>query len=537
MNIFRNFATLILLSVCVGSCNFSEMSAIKLGSGEGAAGTCDAKSKNQQIITDLNQLYPVPTFVSSISRKKVSRTDFHEVAEEKPQHDRDDFFIKNNSEVNLVVSRKCVMENLHLDILKDLEEQILKTSKNSIAENQSVLWKTPKRLRASDLEKLFDQIPCIVVSAPNGKLEPLSYSDTFYDKLNNMRNIFHIESDQQLPSVQNKVIVAVIDTGGTIDHPDLAGASWQNSTEMNGVAGFDDDQNGYIDDFYGWNFYTKNNSISTSLKTFPHGMHISGIIAAQPNNQIGVLGLAPQASTIMHLTVFADTIYGMQNSNALLAMEEALRYAVDNGSKVINLSLGRAGKSQTMVEALRYAVSKGAVVVASAGNNGREINDTDFSFAPAYYAQQLPGMLSVGASDATPSGSSNGPSDACHFSNFSTTYVDLFAPGCDSSLRDSGILSTGWPDLEPVPDDYVYMSGTSMSAPHVAAAASYVFAYLYEKSGIYPTNTLVEEILKASARSQANLESYTLLGRHLDMKSLLQYINSEVLVDPTTCLP
>ncbi len=537
MKILNYFTFLVLLSAAVSSCNFSEMKAVSTNNGEIVEAVCDAKSQNQQIISDLNKRFPVPTFASATNIKKVARTDFHEVAESKPQNDRDDFFIKKDSEINLVVNRKCVLDNLDIDLLKDIESQILKTSKNTISNTQSVLWKTPRRLKASDLETLFDQIPCVVVSAPNGKLEPLSYTDTFYDKLNSMRNVAHTYSDQHLPSVQNKTIVAVIDTGGTLDHPDLVGASWGNSTELNGTAGVDDDQNGYIDDFNGWNFYAKNNAISLSLTSFPHGMHIAGIIAANSKNQLGVLGLAPQASTVMHLTVFADTLYGMQNSNPLIFMEEALRYAVDNGAKVINLSLGRNGKSQTMADALRYAVSKGAVVVASAGNDGREINDTNFSFAPAYYAHQLPGMLAVGASNAAPSGTSNGPSENCNFSNYSTTYVDIYAPGCDTSLHKEGILSTGWPNLEPIPDDYVNMAGTSMSSPHIAAAASYVFAYIYEKSGIYPTNTLVEEILKTGSRFQQNLEPYVLNGRHLDMKSLVDYINFSILVDPETCLP
>ncbi|GII21530.1 hypothetical protein Pme01_11270 [Planosporangium mesophilum] len=243
------------------------------------------------------------------------------------------------------------------------------------------------------------------------------------------------------------VIVAVVDTGVQNNHPDLP-PLWRNPNEVCGN-GVDDDRNGYVDDCEGYDFVHNDSTIYDPADSNDHGTHVAGTIAAVPNNGQGTAGLAPGA-TIMSLKVSANG--SMWNSD----VARAIRYAADNGAKVVNASLGNKPGS-TPIEAVRdlqdaiaYAGSKGVVVVAAAGNDA---TNTD---AAAVWPADLPldNIVSVGASTAA--------EGIAGFSNYGATTVDLFAPG-------HYIVST-------VPNGYASMQGTSMAAPHVAAAAALVMS-------------------------------------------------------------
>ncbi|MEM9894716.1 MAG: S8 family peptidase, partial [Actinomycetota bacterium] len=240
------------------------------------------------------------------------------------------------------------------------------------------------------------------------------------------------------------VVVAVVDTGVNFEHPDLVGSSWINDDEDcdNGI---DDDGNGYVDDCRGWDFEDNDNQ-TYSRNHHPHGTHVAGIIAANAGNDVGVAGVAPDVQ-IMDLSVSS------RGSIRTSAVARAIRYAVDNGADVVNLSLGSAPGTDPravapMIDAVYYAEENGVLLVISAGNAGVDLDN-----AAVYPASvDATNVLTVGASmpDDTRAG----------FSNHGTA-VDLFAPGVL-------ILSTM------SSRHYAFMSGTSQAAPMVAGAAALV---------------------------------------------------------------
>ncbi|MCU1373386.1 MAG: Subtilase family protease, partial [Actinomycetia bacterium] len=243
------------------------------------------------------------------------------------------------------------------------------------------------------------------------------------------------------------VVVAVIDEGVDRTHPELAGRMWRNADEVCGN-GVDDDHNGYVDDCDGWDFARNDNTTFDADADSTHGTHIAGTIAAESDNGIGFSGVAPQA-IIMPLKV------GDTGSFSLSAAAAAVNYAVDNGADVINASWGTTGVSRAQIPWLEAAVERarqaGVLIVAAAGNDGRDI-DASPSF-PASFPED--NVITVGASTNADA--------AAYFSNYGATSVDLYAPG--------------WFIYATLPGGrYGTMSGTSMAAPHVAGVAALAIA-------------------------------------------------------------
>jgi len=235
------------------------------------------------------------------------------------------------------------------------------------------------------------------------------------------------------------VVVAVVDSGVDYNHSDLSGNIWVNSDEVanNGV---DDDGNGFIDDVQGWDFVDGDND---PMDLNDHGTHVAGTIAAE-NNGFGVTGVAYNAS-IMSVRTFDANGLGLPSDIAA-----GIRYAVDNGADVINLSLGGDFTSAEEEEAIRYASDSGVVVVMAAGNEG-----ASQPVYPARYATDW--GIAVGAVDSNKT--------LANFSNRAgATALDyVVAPGVD-------ILST-------TPgNSYKSFDGTSMATPHVAGVAALVLS-------------------------------------------------------------
>src|SRR3989338_1596502 len=157
------------------------------------------------------------------------------------------------------------------------------------------------------------------------------------------------------------IIVAVVDTGVDYAHEDLDANNWVNTAETAGN-NVDDDANGYVDDYYGYDFigslYTSIDPDNNPQDEHSHGTHVSGIIAAE-NNTVGVRGIAPSAQ-IMPVKVLDSSGYGFDSTIA-----DGIRYAVDNGADVINLSLGSSMSSNTLKAAIDYAATNNVLVVAA----------------------------------------------------------------------------------------------------------------------------------------------------------------------------
>ncbi len=244
-------------------------------------------------------------------------------------------------------------------------------------------------------------------------------------------------------------VVAVIDTGVDYNHEDLKDNIWNNVDEIAGN-GIDDDKNGYVDDTRGWDFVDNagfncissedcNGEDNNPMDVNTHGTHVSGIIAANQNNNVGISGIAPKAK-IMPLRAGYST-----GASAFLSTSDiiqAITYAIDNDADVINMSFAGA-ELDVLDDILDLADSVGIVLVAAAGNNG--------SSTPTYPAA-LPQVIAVGSIADNDTKSS--------FSNYGT-WVDIVAPG-------SWIMST-------TPgNQYGIKSGTSMASPHVAGIAALI---------------------------------------------------------------
>ena len=275
------------------------------------------------------------------------------------------------------------------------------------------------------------------------------------------------------------VVVALVDTGIDYTHEDLAGRIWTNTDEIPGN-GIDDDGNGYVDDVYGWNFYSGTNDVYVGTED-AHGTHGAGTIAANAGNGVGIAGIVQSD----HVKVMAvKALGGSDGSGTTASIIQAIQYAEANGAQICNLSLG---SSQNDPALYRTIASSKMLFVVAAGNDG-----TDLETAPSYPASyDLDNLIAVanirydGELDPT--------------SSYGAASVDLAAPG-------SYILST-------TPGNtYSYMTGTSMAAPMVSAAAAMVYS-------AFPKATLadVKDILLASVHKLDSLTGRTATGGMLDL--------------------
>lgn len=254
-----------------------------------------------------------------------------------------------------------------------------------------------------------------------------------------------------LASNRRMINVAVIDDGVYNNHPDLKNKMWENTDEIIGN-GIDDDRNGYIDDHYGWDFI---NNTSDVTPEGSHGTQVAGIIGAEKDNEIGIAGVNSNVK-IMPLIVCA--------SSGCMDYSKAIRYAVDNGAEVINLSLGTravSGYTTAVNDAIEYAYQHNVLIVTAAGNGdtvgGIGFDLTQIPQSPVCNNDQKGNrVIGVGAADSK--------NYRTQWSNYGSC-VDIWAPGVD-------IISTTVPIFSSTGDFYEKGNGTSFSAPIVTGIIS-----------------------------------------------------------------
>lgn len=292
------------------------------------------------------------------------------------------------------------------------------------------------------------------------------------------------------------VVIAIIDDGMQMNHPDLSGVLWTNSGETAGN-GIDDDGNGYVDDVNGYNFASSLASPAHQNGS-THGTHVAGLAAAQGNNGVGITGVMGQNVRIMVLNVFG-TSSGASNSDIV----NAINYARTNGAKVINMSLGGQGTSAATNTAMINAVAAGVFIAVAAGNSNDHVTASNL-YTPMGYAKDISGAMAIGSQDATTLARSS-------FSNYSTTYVELGAPGSNSAT--GGVLST-YPT-----STYNYLQGTSMASPVLAGAAALLIGWVTSKGKTISPGE-VEALIKSAADSRSDLITYFAGGASLNMANM-----------------
>jgi subtilisin family serine protease len=267
---------------------------------------------------------------------------------------------------------------------------------------------------------------------------------------------------------QPNIVVAVIDSGLDLSHKDGPQYLWTNTGEILGN-GLDDDGNGYVDDVHGWNFIGESNDITDD---YGHGTFVAGIIAARTHNGEGIAGIDPGAR------IMALKATDGNGSASALSIYRAIRYAVDNGARVINISLGEKGISRLEQLAINYAHAMGALVVVSAGNQAGDIS-----------AHGPPGArraFSVGAVNID--GKHRDASNSGLNVAVSAPGESIYSLSAKQGKRDGRIMPL-------LPGDYHRLNGTSFSAPFVAGTAALIWSKRPDLS-----NEQVEDLITRTAK-------------------------------------
>lgn len=315
-----------------------------------------------------------------------------------------------------------------------------------------------------------------------------------------------------------RVIVAVFDEGVMYNHPDLADAMWINEAEKNGTSGVDDDNNGYVDDVYGYNFAeNKGRPSSTGSSTTGHGTHVAGSIAAVNGNGIGVSSIAGGSGSEVYdgVRIMSCQIFRKGSKTSDEVTGKAFIYAADHGASIAQCSYGSLGgaimSDKEYLEgiegktnpatfehaALEYfmhpdnsncdAVSTNIAVFAAGNNNG----------PAASYPGALPFCISVTAfgPDFLPGGYSNhGPG------------CDIAAPGGDPCLitgtigkdLSTCIMSTGASGSTYSSPGYVYNYGTSMACPQVSGVVALGMSYALQTGKTFSREDFISRLITST---------------------------------------
>ena len=275
------------------------------------------------------------------------------------------------------------------------------------------------------------------------------------------------------------IIVAVMDEGVMYKHEDLAANMWVNQAELNGQKGVDDDGNGYVDDVYGYNFAKDQGDITwTDPEDSGHGTHVAGTISAVNNNGIGVCGIAGGSGNNDGVKIMSIQIFAGRYQSTISRNVDAIYYATSMGASILQCSWGLMSGAinsdeqyldERSIEANAFAhfintkrpgsPLNGGIIIFAAGNEAGACG----------YPAAYPSVVCVTSlsTDFTPS----------VFTNYGMP-ADIAAPGGDlyyhKNLSDAGqVLST----VLKLDGMYAYMSGTSMSCPHVSGVAALGLSY------------------------------------------------------------
>ncbi len=344
---------------------------------------------------------------------------------------------------------------------------------DTILGDGSVVIRVPRSRTVRSFSKSVTATAAVAYAEPDHVVAALGHTgeahDWGFDALN--AEVAHTVNG----TTGTGVIIAVVDSGVDYLHEDLDDNIWENSGEVGldgdgkdkRTNGIDDDGNGFVDDFRGYDFqgnlFTSTQEDNDPMDALGHGTHVAGIAAAEDNGT-GVIGVAPDA-TIMPVRVLDDGGFGFDSQIA-----KGIKYAADNGADIINLSLGGYGFSSVMRKAAEDARDAGATVVAAAGN--------EFLYSIPSFPAGYPSVVSVAAAEEKTLGERK-----TWWSNWGN--VDFLAPG-------ENIRST-------IPDgNYDTFSGTSMAAPQVAGALALV-TEAYALDGVDASPEQLEQTLAVTA--------------------------------------
>lgn len=290
------------------------------------------------------------------------------------------------------------------------------------------------------------------------------------------------------------VVVAVIDTGIDLTHPELVNNIFTNTAE-NPNDRNDNDNNGFVDDVHGWSFVKNNNNPNDENG---HGTHCAGVIGAEGNNKKGVAGVNWNAS------ILPIQFLNAEGSGKLTWAISSILYAAKMKANVISASWGGGGYSKALKEVIEKTREQGMLFVAAAGNEANN-NDETPSYPASYDVTNIISVAALNNQDVRP-----------YWSNYGKTSVHLAAPGVN-------IYST----VPVAMGGYDTFSGTSMATPHVAGAAALLWS-------VYPEMNYgqIKQRLMLTVDPVISLEKKTIAGGRLNVyNAITNYQPTHISVD------
>ncbi|MEK7559466.1 MAG: S8 family serine peptidase [Patescibacteria group bacterium] len=311
-----------------------------------------------------------------------------------------------------------------------------------------ILYYDPK-IPIEEIQKHLGDFPFLESSEPNSILTVFNTpNDPYYSQLWGMQKI-QAPQAWDITTGSNNIVVADIDTGVDLSHPDLSNNVI--SGRQFATCDITDDKTGVCTRQYNCPRSADGYCDDDPMDDAGHGTHVAGTIGGIGNNGIGVAGVN------WNVKIMPVKVMGSDGQGNTPNIQEGIRYATDNGARIVNLSLGGTGACTSSYQSfVDYAISKGVVLVIAAGNSNRDA----FNSRPA----NCNGVITVGAT---------GPNDErANYSNYGSV-VEIAAPGGDKSIS-GNVCATSSCILSTIPGGgYSYnYQGTSMATPHVAGAAA-----------------------------------------------------------------
>ncbi len=441
----------------------------------GIAAVLSACERSHQQTDQFSHNGPEMVYVSDkvsldLAQVEAENPEFKKINRQDRWAAQEDLILPAGSKLLAVVDNTCEASGEMSDAVKGSEN-----AQNHIR-RQAASISLPKEISLSELSKMADSDPCVVEIANDGVMKATAVSnDTHYSKQLQLTSIQSSAANDIFLSagaLAQEVVIAIIDTGVQLNHPDLQANLWVNGAGKNG-----------------YNFVANNTNPNDDNG---HGTHCAGLAAAVTNNNAGIAGVMPTKAKIMAIKVLDG-----DGGGSIASIINGIYYAIENKADVISMSLGGNTTSAALRKAVVDATAAGIVVFAAAGNNGADLAKA--LEYPAAYAKDIQGFISVASIDSQTKTLSS-------FSNYNKDYVEMAAPGSN------GILSTYL-------DGYAFLEGTSMATPILAGAGLATVSWL-KSHGYAITAANVETIMKAGAETNTALANFVQGSRSLNMLTL-----------------